>query len=386
MSKRAPEEHGPTDPAKKRYLFVAGCPRSGTTALTGLLNASPDIALGLERFKRVKDVTEDHFAVERFLNPSENETNILAPEHYEMLSRKFSKPSSPAVLGDKTPGYFRRLEQLQLEFPAAYFVVIWRDPLSVASSFEFRSQRASAGWSEHHDHTNAVKQWNESLSRTIRFIERHPGSNVFLVKYEWLFSGDKSYLNALFNFLGLELGDEIENEYRGAMKTYDRVRKKSNILSSAQQSFVRSNTDWQLDRRANELSAIACSKLLANSATSIELGPVLPKYLEMTAKCRHQQLKAIGAHASDNEPEVVELTETKAVKNTVQKFSQRVHSLEQQLISTETSVWSRIGRTLALITRIGRRTAHEKSLSEQVGQLRQSIDRFADSLSSGKRL
>ncbi len=38
----------------ERYVFIAGCPRSGTSALTFLLNEHPTVAIGFERYKRLR--------------------------------------------------------------------------------------------------------------------------------------------------------------------------------------------------------------------------------------------------------------------------------------------------------------------------------------------
>src|SRR5205807_10659654 len=41
------------DQVPKRFLFVCGVPRSGTTALAQLLNYHPRIGIGIERFRSI---------------------------------------------------------------------------------------------------------------------------------------------------------------------------------------------------------------------------------------------------------------------------------------------------------------------------------------------
>lgn len=53
-----------------RPLFIAGCPRSGTTALTRYLNLHPEILLCIERYKYLdpERITPDLFTFKRILN------------------------------------------------------------------------------------------------------------------------------------------------------------------------------------------------------------------------------------------------------------------------------------------------------------------------------
>jgi len=59
-----------------KYLFVAGCPRSGTTALVKILNSHDQIILGMERFKYVNKITPNHFTKTNFLALDKQENNI----------------------------------------------------------------------------------------------------------------------------------------------------------------------------------------------------------------------------------------------------------------------------------------------------------------------
>ena len=55
--------------AARRYAFITGCSRSGTTALTRLLNRHPDVAIGYERNNRLAGrglLTPSLFEPERF--------------------------------------------------------------------------------------------------------------------------------------------------------------------------------------------------------------------------------------------------------------------------------------------------------------------------------
>ena len=96
-----------------KYLFVAGCPRSGTTALVKLLNSHYQIILGMERFKYVKKkITPNHFTKTNFLALDKQETNIFGKHwdnFYEEIDRKFQN-NKVEIIGDKYPQYYTLTE------------------------------------------------------------------------------------------------------------------------------------------------------------------------------------------------------------------------------------------------------------------------------------
>src|SRR5580700_1657278 len=92
-----------------RHLFVAGCPRSGTSALVFLLNEHPQIALGFERFKRTRALLDPfHFTPAQFFSPVLAETDIQGELLYRRLRERWSN-GSVKVVGDKVPLYWRVL-------------------------------------------------------------------------------------------------------------------------------------------------------------------------------------------------------------------------------------------------------------------------------------
>ena len=47
------------------YLFIAGCARSGTTAMARLLNQDPRILIGIERYKYIPKATRPHISTKK---------------------------------------------------------------------------------------------------------------------------------------------------------------------------------------------------------------------------------------------------------------------------------------------------------------------------------
>src|ERR1700704_3355467 len=113
------------------YLFIAGCPRSGTSALTFLLNEHSQLAIGFERYKRLRAQLDPfHFKAEQFFSPLTAETDIRGELLYERLRARWEDGTVTAI-GDKVPLYTRVLPQLLDRFPRARVLVLVRDPLEV---------------------------------------------------------------------------------------------------------------------------------------------------------------------------------------------------------------------------------------------------------------
>jgi hypothetical protein len=187
----------------RRYAFVAGCSRSGTTALTRLLNKHPEICIGFERFAKVhrrRELTPKHFQPERFWDVRPDDT------HYDALTgfRAFhaQKIGEAKVVGDKNPHLSNRYKALFRAFPDARVVYILREPFSVAESFERRAGDPGDGWSEKRDYMAAIEEWNESLKRTAGALEKRPDQIGVFCFQELMVEGNS--LSRLYAFLGVD--------------------------------------------------------------------------------------------------------------------------------------------------------------------------------------
>ena len=192
------------DGAGRRHLFVTGVQRSGTSALTTLLNAHSQIAIGMERYKYLyrgdpADVGPHLFDDGRFFDIQPSETNIGMAPHYRALRGKFS---GVAYVGDKMPGLVDCFPLLMQRFASPRFVYIFRDPAFVAASWQARADNPNDPWPAQNDAMVAVKSWNAEMERVIAFAQAHPGLLV-PIGYEHLFSGAPDALDRLLHHLGL---------------------------------------------------------------------------------------------------------------------------------------------------------------------------------------
>ena len=227
-------------------LFLAGLGRSGTTALLEVCAAHAEVALGVERYKRLyprddEPVTRELFEEERFFDFTDGLTNLtpeLAPEwaaHYEQMRRKWDGAS---YVGDKMVAI--RLQHVWETLPEARFVCIVRDLEPVAASWEARARDPEdVGWAADADATKAVAAWNRSLRRVRRAVKQRP-DNAVVVEYDRFF-GDPAgaSLGRVLAWLGLGRTQEVDDAFARVHATYvERVAPKQRTLASGVLAYL----------------------------------------------------------------------------------------------------------------------------------------------------
>lgn len=184
----------------RQILFVSGVPRSGTTALVKLLNLHPAMMIGTERyFEPIQAGVLEPGMFER--------ARFLDVRKEDCHGRGFQIPpadwgaryDAARVIGDKFPRLYAHLDTIEARFPRARHLYVFRNPLSVAESYESRRTDPGdhwvKGWRE------ALGEWNASLAR---FAGLFPGAGgkVLLLPYEDTF-GSVGAMRRVFAWLGL---------------------------------------------------------------------------------------------------------------------------------------------------------------------------------------
>jgi hypothetical protein len=220
--------------------------RSGTTALLEVVSAHPQVALGVERYKRLyprddRPVTAELFEEARFFDFGDGLTNLTpdeAPEwapHYAAMRAKWAEAR---YVGDKMVAI--RLQHVWETLPDARFVCILRDLEPVAASWEARAHNPDDhGWSADADATKAVAAWNRSLRRVRRAVRQRPDRAV-VVEYDRFFGDAQGQgLDSVLAWLGLDRSPEIDAAFRTVHREYvEKVAPKQRTLSPAVQAFL----------------------------------------------------------------------------------------------------------------------------------------------------
>jgi len=187
----------------KKFLFVCGCPRSGTSFLHRILTHHPAIAIGLERFNLrtfARKTTPADFTQERFFHVEPGDTWYDDLSRFDWLYRNLDPRYDAAdYVGDKTPRAYEVFDHLIAQFPDVRFLVIVRDVFDVAASYENR-RKATTEWNPEWNARKAVEHWNESLRCTLAAADLAP---VLPIVYEDLVAGDGP-LAAVADFLEVD--------------------------------------------------------------------------------------------------------------------------------------------------------------------------------------
>ena len=234
------------------YLFIAGCARSGTTAMARLLNQDPRILIGIERYKYIPKATRPpHFYKEKFLNPAATETNMLRADLFEQFRKKW-EVGRLQYIGDKVPAYYRLMPHLTQTFPYCKIIFMVRDLLPVASSFNLRAyDSASTSWPIKNDYRRAVKEWNASLDYLKQYIKAGYDKQVFIVRYEHFFSGEIAYLMALYDFLEMEIQPRILKVFERNTKDWASRSSKELTLNEEMRLYLVKHKNDRLEQWIN---------------------------------------------------------------------------------------------------------------------------------------
>lgn len=240
------------------YVFVVGCPRSGTTLLRRMLDAHPELAITPEthwvpewfekhgrgdrndpvsrelvqsllesdRFTKLK-VGDDE--VWRLFEEGKPVSYARLVEHvYDLFGRRRAKP----LVGDKTPGYTKAIPLLHRLFPWARFVHLVRDGRDVCLSATSwhqvgRLERRFPSWRREPVATAAL--WWELHVRLAREAgARLDPGQYYEMRYEELVADPSEESRALCSFLELAYSEAITRFHEG------RTRKDPDLGSNKQ--------------------------------------------------------------------------------------------------------------------------------------------------------
>lgn len=195
------------------FFFIVGCPRSGTTLLSVLLDrhsglcVPPETAFYDEIAPRLPAPPAELAGLlgawyrlgELGLTPTEvlaelagqtaSPAGVLAA-----LLRLYARKNGKRRCGEKTPQHLRHIPAILDGFPAARIVCLLRDGRDVALSLQ-----AMPWW--RHSLVEAAAMWRDSVRLMEDCLDRYPG-RMHVVRYEELVSRPQAALPELMAYLG----------------------------------------------------------------------------------------------------------------------------------------------------------------------------------------
>jgi hypothetical protein len=242
----------------KRHLFICGCPRSGTSALQLLLASHPRIALGGERYiigAFRNGLRPEHFTKERFFDLHPDDTFYPSLDAFgSYYADQRAKFDDALWIGDKAPDYFRLLDHIDENFDDAHIILIVRDPVAVASSYQVRaSNEADTTWDSQRDFRKSVDEWNTANSLALAFHQKADRrAGLTILDYSELFDRRAS-VDDVFVQLGLDCPGVVRSHYRHAVRNGRKLKKiRKSVLTDEQLTYVKANADFDLAERLLE--------------------------------------------------------------------------------------------------------------------------------------
>ena len=199
-----------------KTVFLIGVFRSGTSLLCSLLNQNPEVALMYEcdiwNFPR--PLLKSRFQHDwprrlEFYNQVLSRHGLVVDEDYSTLKdirspadlyRVYGSAKGAKVGGEKSPFYCCRVEQLYRQFPEAYFIVLWRDPVEIYRSVCKASQ--TSRFFGKPGMLSRLIHYQEQVIRQTERIERR-GANVLRLDYSSLVDQTEKVCREVSVFLGV---------------------------------------------------------------------------------------------------------------------------------------------------------------------------------------
>jgi hypothetical protein len=212
----------------KNFIFVSGCPRSGTTVLTHVLNWSDLAFIGQERYAALFNSMPEKFkpvlfSRERFFDFQQGDcafNDFISNGEYSAwyANKKEEEDFGRAeICGDKITNLysnFKVFDNPGWEQANIQIVHSIRNLFDVAASYQTRMLNPKDGW--HHDYIKAISDWIESVEKIHDALQATDRKfNLHFVNYDSLFNGDLSvFLSAarkIYSMLSLDFSQQNED-------------------------------------------------------------------------------------------------------------------------------------------------------------------------------
>jgi hypothetical protein len=213
-----------------RPIFLVGCPRSGTTLLSSILHAHPNIAMPPEtrfllpayahrqKYGDLSDAANRRKLAEAITGKGSDfgdlkldrariiEQIVAAPPTlgtaFATIWMEFARARGASRWGEKRPAYWSDMDVIFRLFPTAQVIHLVRDPRAVVASLQ------KVPWYKR-PVPDAAALWIQA-DRELRKVGRaQPGDSYHRLRYEDLMADPEGRLRALCAYLGEDFADDM---------------------------------------------------------------------------------------------------------------------------------------------------------------------------------
>lgn len=233
---------------QKKYLFVGGCARSGTSAITKVIGNHREIVLGMERYNNLceKDnfsLSKEHFVKERFFNIQDSDTFYTDFNRFHYwFPDIYKKFDNSVYVGIKYTDIHEIIEELKFVFGEIKIIYIYRNIYDVAESWNKRAIRGN-DWPPYKDYIQAVDTWNRSLE--IIKSKKEEGCNIYCVNYEDLFFTRKS-VDVIFKSIDLRVDKNVKKTLLSLRTNAPIFRSRKEALNENEIEYIKKNARFEL--------------------------------------------------------------------------------------------------------------------------------------------
>jgi len=252
------------------FIFVGGCPRSGTTLVQNILNSHPDIMGGPE-FLHVPDIINirdkliasiEKGWISKYCTKEEVDGAIRSLLERLILPLKYE--SGCRLLSEKTPENVLVFSQLLELYPEIKCIHVVRDPRAVVASMlqvGVRAKNKGINTKEFaSDITVAMQFARKCLIEGIAAEKKYP-NNILRVRYEDLVMNPENESRRICDFLGFMWSDQMLHP--GSVKHLgeEAITKNSKELWYTRDKYYRDPVTDEIDKWKAKLSTLQKSML-----------------------------------------------------------------------------------------------------------------------------
>ncbi len=257
LRSRPHNTEGTAEKGQKKYIFVSGLARSGTSALGDLFNLSDEIAVYFEILSPTIPYSPGSF------DPAFLEGILTTDRHRSRRNGElFVKAKKAAYVGDKRPKFFLRLEQ-SLEFYKGESIHVFhlvRPLRDVCLSYQARADNPNdASWSTLHGSAQAIIDYEMMCDVFLAHAAKKVDAahKIVFVPYQKAFT-DKDYAYSLFDDLELSDRADLSGKVEAFVQKSRAIATKERVLDSETEEQIRKGLNIDKVRAFESLSGCPC--------------------------------------------------------------------------------------------------------------------------------